>query len=236
MLIDAVSMKKLLCKVLSRRSRSSLRTDLLRLRARLRHGGGRKILPPTNKLHFGCGQRRPPGWTNVDLVNSPFDIDLASPLPWSDGVFDAIASQQVIEHLDQEAELIPLLKELYRVARPGCEMWLSCPDLEKVCRGYLQDQGDGLLRDRNTRYPVQFPEGMPASQVINVLFHQGGEHKNLYDFALLRWLLKESGFTGVERQDEASFLKRFPEFPPRGDDLVAIYVRARRAEHATNSN
>src|SRR5436190_19851059 len=153
--------------------------DWLRLRARLKHPACRKSLPPSNKLHFGCGERHTPGWTNVDLVNSPFDIDLASALPWRDGVFDAIASQQVIEHLDQERELVPLLRELHRVARPGCELWLSCPDLEKVCRGYVQDQGHGLLIDRNTRYPTQFPEGMPSSQVINVLFHQGGEHKNL---------------------------------------------------------
>src|SRR5947209_12131176 len=123
-------MKKLLGNILSRRTRSGLKMDWLRMRARWRLHRGRRGLPSTNKLHFGCGQRRVPGWTNVDLANSPFDVDLASPLPWPDEVFDAIASQQVIEHLDQEAEFIPLLRELHRVARPGCELWLSCPDLE----------------------------------------------------------------------------------------------------------
>ena len=73
-------MKALLRTILSRRTRASLKIDWLRLRARLRHQrGNRQLLPPTNKLHFGCGRRAVPGWTNVDLVQSPFDLDLAAP-------------------------------------------------------------------------------------------------------------------------------------------------------------
>ena len=225
-------MKALLRTVLSRRTRASLKIDWLRLRARLRHQrGSRQLLPPTNQLHFGCGRRAVPGWTNVDLVQSPFDLDLAALLPWQDGVFDAIASQQVIEHLDLESEFLPLLDELRRVARPGCELWLSCPDMEKVCRGYVTDGGRELLADRMTRYPVQLPDGMPSSQMINVLFHQSGEHKNLYDFPLLRWLLEQRGFIDAQQLNGTAFRERFPEFPPRRDDNVAMYVRARRAEN-----
>lgn len=214
--------------LLSRRTRSSIKFDLLRLSARLRHQLFGRRLPPAPRLHFGCGRRVILGWTNVDVCHSPFDIDLAAALPWPDQCFDAIASQQVIEHLDLETEFVPLLRELARVARPGAELWLSCPDLAKVCMAYAQDRGRGLLADRNSRFPARLPEGMPSQQVVNILFHQSGEHKNLYDAELLGWLLAAHGFGPAQQVDEATFRGRFPEFPVRGDDEVALYVRALR--------
>lgn len=223
-------MKSVLRRTLSRRTRSGLRWDWLRLRARLKHQWGRRIRPASDRLHFGCGARRLPGWLNVDLTDSDFDIDLAAPLPWPDAVFGSIVSQQVIEHLDLESEVIPLLGELARVSRPGAEFWASCPDMGKVCRGYLKDGGRGLLDDRRARLAMPWAEGLPSSQMINVLFHQDGQHKNLYDFSLLHWLLETHGFRSVERVDEAALRARHPEFPARDDDYHALYVRAVRGE------
>lgn len=218
--------------ILSRRTRTSLRFDLLRLRARLLHQIGRRnLIPPAPKLHFGCGKRAIPGWTNVDVVGSPFDIDLAARLPWKDNVFDVIVAQQVIEHLSLEHELTPLMNEIVRVARPGCEIWLSTPDLEKVCRGYLEDGGRSLRLDRITREEPIWSEGMPDSHFINLLFHQGNEHKNLFDLKLLTWVLESHGFGDVRRTNETAFRERFPEFPKRNDDFVGIYVRAEKPKY-----
>ncbi len=221
--------KRLARWLLARRTRSALRFDLRRLRARVIHQRGRKRVPPHRRLHFGCGARWIPGWLNVDVVGSEYDIDLAAPLPWSDAVFDTIVSQQVLEHLEIEDEVAPLLDELARVSQPQAEFWASCPDLEKVCRSYFENGGRGLLEDRRKRVPVSWPDGRPHSQMINVLFHQNGEHKNLYDFPLLKWLLETHGFRSVERVNEAALRARFPEFPARGDDYHALYVRAVRS-------
>ena len=218
--------------ILSRRTRASLKIDLRRLYARLRHQRTRGCTPPFPRLHFGCGSRHVKEWTNVDVVGSPFDIDLAAPLPWLGAVFDAIVAQQVIEHLALESELLPLFRELARVARPGAEIWLSCPDMAKVCQGYVSDRGVALKRDRERRWDLNWRDGMPSSQMINVLFHQGNEHKNLYDFDLLSWALTETGFTGVRQTTEKEFRERFPVFPLRDDDTCGLYVCAscRRAE------
>lgn len=223
------TVKRFARRMFSRRTRSGLRLDLLRLRARMKHQWGRKRIPPCSRLHFGCGARRIPGWLNVDLAGSEFDIDLAAPLPWRDAVFECIVSQQVLEHLELESEVMPLLSELARVSRPRAEFWASCPDMDKVCRGYVQDGGRALLDDRRRRVPVPWPEGRPFSQMINVMFHQDGEHRNLYDFALLKWLLETHGFGRIERVDEAALRARFPEFPARNDDYHALYIRAVRA-------
>ncbi len=182
------------------------------------------------RLHLGCGRRFVPGFLNVDVAGSEFDVDLASgALPWLDGSFDAVVSQQVIEHLDLEAELVPLLADLGRVLRSGGEAWLACPDMEAVCRSYLQDGGQALLADRVKRWPTFELGPFPPSQMVNVVFHQAGDHANLFDFSLLTRLLEAAGFAQVDRVREADLLARFPAFPKRDDDDFSLYVRATKA-------
>lgn len=212
---------------------SALRWDITRMRARMRTG---KMLrramqagPLPARLHFGCGSRKVAGWLNCDIRGTDVDIDLASGrLPFAAGQFEAAAAQHVIEHLELESELRPLLAELHRCLKPGGELWLSCPDMAKVCASYMADRGAGLMADRQTRWPRSTTDGYPDSQVVNYLFHQGGEHKNLFDFDLLAAVLTRAGFGRVTLRQEADLLARFPEFPPRNDDFVTLYVSAVR--------
>ena len=206
--------------------------DVVRLRARLLHR--RRVAPPTPRLHLGSGSRKVAGWHNVDVLSSDYDVDIASGLlPWPDASFDAVVSQHVIEHLELEEELLPLLRELHRVMKPNGEIWLSCPDMEKVCRAYVTDHAASLNDDRKRRMPGQaLPEGMPTQHFVNWLFHQAGEHKNLFDFALLQWALHQAGFSNCRRSNEAELLARFPEFPVRNDDFQSLYVVAQRTAQA----
>lgn len=224
----AAPFKDLARKVVGKRTRRGVGFDLLRLRARAKSLLSRpKDLP--RRLHLGCGRRRVPGFLNVDVAGSELDLDLgAGALPFADGVFDVVVSQQVIEHLELESELLPLLHDLVRVLSPGGEAFLACPDMESICRSYLSDGGAALLADRKKRWPEFDLRGLPASQMVNVLFHQAGEHVNLFDFALLSHVLREAGFARVERIRESDLLARFPEFPFRDDDDFSIYVRAQR--------
>lgn len=220
-------------KVFSEGTIEAMKLDLRRFQVRRRYKGKSSIKPDSAKLHVGCGNIHVKNWLNVDLYGSDFNVDLAtSPLPWSDNSFDAAISQHVIEHLVLESELIPLLNELSRVMTPGAELWLSCPDIEKVCTSYMQCNMQDLLEDRRQRWP-DFPFGeMPTSHLINHFFSQEGGHKNLFDFALLEWTLKSAGFDEVEQNVETDLLMRFPEFPKRGDDAQSIYVSAKNAKTA----
>jgi predicted SAM-dependent methyltransferase len=200
--------------------------DLLRLRARLRHPFQQGISPSSTRLHVGCGDRRVGGWLNVDVIGSEYDVDLgAGSLPWRSDSFDSLVSQHMIEHLELFSELMPLLREFRRVLRPGAQIWLSCPDMEKVCRAYIDERLPEYLADRQTRdeYSLQ---GAPISQMVNDLFHQYGGHKNLYDYPLLKWALETTGFTNVKQIAEADLLEAFPEFPDRNDDHQTLYVSA----------
>jgi predicted SAM-dependent methyltransferase len=208
-----------------------LRFDLARARARLRgvwRGDHRaKVAPPRPLIHLGCGSRRVNGWLNVDVIGSEFDLDLAGGhLPWVDASADAFVAQHVIEHLELDMELVPLLTEMRRVLRPDGEVWLSCPDLAAICRSYVDGALDRLIDDRRVRFPDWRFEGVPHSQIVNDLFTQEGEHVNLFDEELLRWALLQAGFTTVERVREGDLLARFPGFPERHDDMASLYVRA----------
>ena len=139
----------------------------------------------------------------------------------------SIVSQHVIEHLELFGELLPLLSELRRVLRPGGQIWLSCPDMAKICRLYLDGRSIGqLVEDRISRdnYSTQ---GAPPQQIVNDLFHQWGEHKNLFDFEILKWALERNKFTDIRKVDEAHLLQHFPGFPARYDDKQTLYVSAR---------
>jgi predicted SAM-dependent methyltransferase len=211
----------------SERTVSLLLFDITRLRARAKRFRTKNVTPASNRLHLGCGRNRVPGWLNVDVRGSDYDVDLAhGRLPWRNDVFDIVVSQHLIEHLEMRTELIPLLKELRRVIKPSGEIWLSCPDIEKVCKSYINHRMTDLLENRKPRWPQYSLGKAPTSHLINDLFHQFGEHKNLFDFALLDWLLTKTGFKDITRLTERDLLERVPDFPVRNDDVQSIYVRA----------
>lgn len=210
----------------------ALRWDLTRAKARRRTGAMLRSYEQAHgsipkKLHFGSGNKKIAGWLNCDVMDSDVDIDLVGgTLPFADGYFEAAAAQQVIEHIQLEEELQPLLAELHRCMAPGAELWLSCPDMEKVCRSYMEDGGDGLIADKRSRWPNYDTKGYYKSHVVNDLFHQFGQHKNLFDLPLLTDVLTKAGFRDVTRRQEADWLERWPEFIPRKDDFHALYVSA----------
>jgi predicted SAM-dependent methyltransferase len=201
--------------------------DVLRLQARVRHMGRRDLKPSCTQLHLGSGSRRVAGWLNVDVSGSDYDIDFMKRLPWRTGSFSTVVSQHVIEHFELFGELLPLLNELRRLLRPGGELWLSCPDMEKICRLYVDGRACELVEDRLSRQEMYSTHGVPPQQIVNDLFHQLGEHKNLFDFEMLKWALETVKFNDICRVDEVQFLQRFPSFPPRHDDTVTLYVAAR---------
>jgi predicted SAM-dependent methyltransferase len=179
---------------------------------------------------LGCGSRKVEGWLNIDIADSDFDVDLGSPLPFADSAFEIIVCQQVIEHLDLKTELTPLLRELNRILRIGGVIWLACPDMRKVCESYVNDRGQSLLRARLQRWPNSNLDGMPSQHLINILFHQDGQHKNLFDYEMLAAILEASGFTSIAKESEKNLLEKIEGWPQRNDDEIALYVSARKTQ------
>ena len=98
-------------------------------------------LAPNGKayLNVGCGYHFSDEWNNLDL-HGPKGVvqhDLRKALPFAADTFDAAYSSHVLEHLDlRQGEFF--LREQWRVLKPGGVCRVVVPDLERLCRDYLQ--------------------------------------------------------------------------------------------------
>jgi predicted SAM-dependent methyltransferase len=146
------------------------------------------------RLHLGCGTVRLDGWVNVDRDGGPdLRLDLRFGLPFPDASVDRIHSEHMVEHL-RLADAQLLMKEAFRVLRPGGVMRLGMPDLDTALSRYSAGdwRDQPWIQDRAFNWidsPVAF---------LNVAF-RGWEHQYLYDEGELRLRLGLAGFAQLQR-------------------------------------
>jgi len=83
------------------------------------------------RLNLGCGRNILPGWINLDAAALP-GVDIVAdleqcatrPLPLADDSIGELLLSHVLEHIRQP---LPLMQELWRVARPGALMRVRLP-------------------------------------------------------------------------------------------------------------
>ena len=88
------------------------------------------ILMNNIKLNLGCGEKRFPGYLNVDKFGTPdLKHDLESfPWPWETNSVSEIALIHVLEHLGKETEIyFSIFKEMYRVCKHGATIRIIVP-------------------------------------------------------------------------------------------------------------
>jgi SAM-dependent methyltransferase len=103
----------------------------------------------SKRLNIGCGRCYHSGWVNLDLNHpdpSVIQHDIIQGVPFGENGFDVVYHSHVLEHLAPEEGAV-LIRECYRVLRPGGILRIVVPDLEQIARLYLQQhelacQGD----------------------------------------------------------------------------------------------
>lgn len=219
---------KRLEKILCTREFENLRSLNFDLKRRMRRLTQKKMCEADSPLlNMGSGGRPVKGWVNVDIGGADVNVDLSyGKLPFPDSTFEGIVSQHVVEHLYIDDELIPILRDCHRCLKNNGELWLSTPDMEKIIESYLKFKCKDLIDERESRISTWRFGDYPSQHMLNFLWHQESEHKNLFDFGLLEWCLNQAGFEIVRRADEGALLERFSGFPARNDDLQSLYVVA----------
>ena len=82
------------------------------------------------KLNLGCGEKRIPGFINVDKFGTPdVNHDLESfPWPWESNSVSEIVLIHVLEHLGKETEVyFGIFKEMYRVCKNKAKIRIIVP-------------------------------------------------------------------------------------------------------------
>ncbi|MDA8217256.1 MAG: glycosyltransferase, partial [Dehalococcoidales bacterium] len=111
----------------------------------------RRAVAPTNvvrKLEIGSGDNPQPGYEHLDVrPDSPHVEhvhDITKSLPFMDGTFDEILSRSCLEHVSWR-RAAAILRDWYRVLKPGGMLRIWLPDLAYLCRMYLDGKADEHL-------------------------------------------------------------------------------------------
>jgi len=144
------------------------------------------------KLHIG-GKTRMPGWQNLDIrPGEHVDVvgDLRNLDHLADHSYDVIYASHVLEHFAYRTELPKVMATLRRLlARPG-KLFVSVPDLDALCRLFLDPALAG--HDRFQIMRIMF-----GGQMHEFDFHYVG-----LNWDILRDYLHHAGFTRAYRLSE----------------------------------
>lgn len=143
------------------------------------------------RVHLGCGDHRLEGWINVDLAPSAAVdavVDCAGDLPFAPGTVAFLHCEDLLEHVEREKG-IALLRECFRVLRPGGVLRVLTPDLRQlVQKVYLESAPLHL------GWCAAQLSARGACQSLNMHLRMNGEHRFVYDEEELRKTLEEIGF------------------------------------------
>jgi predicted SAM-dependent methyltransferase len=159
-------------------------------------------LPRPHMLHLGCGRNVLPGWLNSDyypISEKVMFLDAARPFPFPDNSFDFVFSEHMIEHIPYTVGCA-MLKECYRVMKPGGKIRISTPNLNFLIDLYLNENTDTWSRYRQWSHNkfVFWAPSSDAAFIINNFVRDWG-HQFIYDENALRQALCAGGFIHIAR-------------------------------------
>jgi SAM-dependent methyltransferase len=162
------------------------------------------------KLQLGTGSNPLPGWLNTDLLPDTYPdhrgkilfLDATKPFPLDAMTFDYIFSEHQIEHVT-EPEARSMLKECFRILRPGGRVRIATPDLSAILSLYedpLEDRKRHYIDWVVTRFLPNVQSGNKRCYVINQMF-MAYKHRFIYDQETLAAIVRDAGFVDVVRRE-----------------------------------
>lgn len=184
-------------------------------------------------LNLGSGPRglADEHWINVDGYrdnNVHYLMDFTRRWPFPDDSLDGIFCEHVFEHFDFERGQ-SLLRESFRVLRPGQSIRMIVPDGNKILRTYYENPAE-LQAHRKT-------ETGQAMESVNSYFRQRYDHQFIYDWTLLQQQLSAAGFGQIA---QVSFQQANNSKPLVLDDpryeWESLYVEASKPGTSTEKS
>jgi SAM-dependent methyltransferase len=157
------------------------------------------------RLHWGCGASAHPGWINSDRGDYPgVDVvcDIREGLPLDTDSIDYAVSIHALPELPYPA-LIPALRELRRVLKPGGVLRLALPDLEKSLDAYRSGDRDHFL------IPDEEMTSMGGKLVAQLVWYGYSRTPFVRDF--VEEILVKAGFSRVNQLEYRETASAYPE-------------------------
>jgi SAM-dependent methyltransferase len=155
---------------------------------------------PVPRLDIGTSERILPGWFSVDVqpfYAGQYFMDAKARFPFADASFAFVRSEHMIEHVPF-GDGMQMLRECYRVLKPGGVVRIATPDLRKLARLYddpptpaQQAYRDAICNHARATYGSDQP-----GVVINHMYAYEG-HDFIYDSGTLGEGLRKAGFIDV---------------------------------------
>jgi predicted SAM-dependent methyltransferase len=187
------------------------------------------------RLHIGCGGSKLAGWLNTDHHGRRgiMALDAMRPFPIASATFDYVFSEHMIEHVPFHGGE-NMLRESFRVLRPGGKIRIVTPDFEFLLA--LRRQPDVALHKAYMEW-ARTSFGLPLAKpmlVINNYVRDWG-HVFIYDQDTLYSLLASGGFVDIrpgklgESDDPNLAGLEFVQRMPEGFlELESLVVEARK--------
>ena len=159
----------------------------------------KKYLKSTDepKLQIGCCKNVLKGWLNSDISLRCLHgiyLDAGKHFPFQDDSFNYVYSEHLFEHLTYQ-QGINMLKESYRILKPGGVIRIATPDL-RFLHGLYQEP-EKPLHKAYMEYTMK-GKSMPSKAVYTISrFHTSWGHQIIYDRETLTELLEQAGFKDV---------------------------------------
>jgi len=167
-----------------------------------------KPLPPYPfKLEVGSGGMPHPGYVHLDYNATSPHVEIqcemgAESIPLPDGSVSEILSNHSIEHV-MWPRVGNLLRDWNRILIPGGKLFLRTPDLEFICRTYLEGKTTREAPQDESNMVSVFGDCGPAEWACIKLFagqdYPGNVHYFCFDFQMLKRTLERYGFEKVVR-------------------------------------
>lgn len=161
------------------------------------------VLQPVDGINLCSGAQHIPGYWGIDLdPRADLIMDLAkSDLPFAAGSIAWAICTSGINYFDR-GRAQALIRETYRVLRPGGVARFSVQDLESLAKRYLEKDWE-FFGQRLPSGEERFPGPTLADKFVAWFYGHptaGGPCRYMYDFESLALLFREAGFRTVERR------------------------------------
>lgn len=170
-------------------------------------------------LHVG-GKEPKSGWQMLNITPGPGVDRVGDIRDLSHIEANACAgiyASHVLEHVHQQ-EVLPVLKGFARLLAPDGQLMISVPDLDTLCRLYLDQR-------LNTGQRHHVMRMMFGGQTDSHDFHYVG-----FDFEFLSSQLKAAGFQRIERVESFGLFDDTSEFAPYGQRISLNMIASQKPE------